>query len=457
MSTKSKKVAGYIRVSRKGKRDNFQSPEEQRAAIEQLAEERDFKVVRWVEEIDASGGDDKRPGWNEVRQAVAKGELDGVVVYDFSRWSRDTEKALTSIREMREANGDIWSAMERFDTTTPEGEFMLTNFFGQATLQRATVGRRFTARRKKLVAQGIHVAGHVPIGYVRGEDGRLAPDPETRDLVLGVFERRAKGESYAKIARWLAEQGHPRTAEGVVSMLRNGCYLGEARHGDTVTKDAHEAIVPRSLWKKCQEKQKASARTGKLGGRFLLQGIATCASCGRPLYLTQGNAQVPVYYCRRLDCDERAYAQAHRLDTFVLSVLFGVEDEPGLVDTVSPETWVPLRGDGREVDEAQFALDEARADLDGFRKDTKLRRTMGAELYAETMGDYVTAVNAAEADLAEARERSTGGLELVGRLWLHDWGWAERREYLERILGSVIVNKGREPLSKRCEVELRQR
>ena len=463
MSTKSKKVAGCVRVSHVGRRDNFQSPDEQRAAIESLAEERGFKVARWVEEIDApAGGGDKRQGWDQVREAVARGELDGVVVYDFSRWSRDTEKGLASIRQMREAGGDIWSAMERFDTTSPEGFFMLTSFLATAALQRATIGRRFTARRKALVEKGVHVAGQIPIGYLRGEDGRYIPDPETRDIVLGVFERRAKGESYAKIARWLAEQGHPRSAEGVVSMLRNPVYLGEARHGDTVTKNATRRSSPGTSGSGAR--RRPSPRRGgpsdpavpapghcdlrqlrppaiphpgqqRRAGLLLPEDL-------RPAGLRSGSSarhlrpELPVRVRGRRG--QRARAGGHG----------------------QPETWMQLPGDGRDVEEAQAAVDEARADLDGFRKDTKLRREMEEQrpgLYAETMGDYITAVNIAEAALAGARQRSTGGLELVGRLWNSEWGWAERREWIERVVRSVVVSKGREPLSRRCEVELRSR
>lgn len=34
-------------------------------------------------------------------------------------------------------------------------------------------------------------------------------------------------------------------------------------------------------------------------------------------------------------------------------------------------------------------------------------------------------------------------------------GWAERREWLDRMLKAVVVSRGRQPLSQRCEVELR--
>jgi hypothetical protein len=43
----------------------------------------------------------------------------------------------------------------------------------------------------------------------------------------------------------------------------------------------------------------------------------------------------------------------------------------------------------------------------------------------------------------------------VGRLWNTEWGHAERAEWVSRVIRSVVVAKGREPLSRRCHVELR--
>ena len=102
-----------------------------------------------------------------------------------------------------------------------------------------------------------------------------------------------------------------------------------------------------------------------------------------------------------------------------------------------------------------MALEDARADLDGFLADTTLRRLLGPNKYAETVADYVAVVNKCDADLADARERHTGRYELVGRLWITEWGWAERKEWLSRMVARVVVQRGTEPLSRRCEVELR--
>ncbi len=145
-----------------------------------------------------------------------------------------------------------------------------------------------------------------------------------------------------------------------------------------------------------------------------------------------------------------ASPQAPALDAFVLNVL----DER--LDAADPSAWVAAPGgDDAEVEDAEAALKDARADLDGFASDTKLRRAMGEERYLANMSDYVAAVNKAEADLEAAREASSGSFELVGRLWNAEWGWAERKEWVERMVRSLVVSRGREPLSHRAKIELR--
>ena len=108
-----------------------------------------------------------------------------------------------------------------------------------------------------------------------------------------------------------------------------------------------------------------------------------------------------------------------------------------------------------EAEAAEPALEEAREDLDSWLADTKLRGILGPDRYADATADRVAVVNKAEADLEDARERHGGRYELVARLWLQEWGWAERKEYVSRMVRSVVVSRGREPLSGRVEVELR--
>ena len=58
------KVIGYVRVSQVGARegDGFISPQLHREQIASVAARKGLTVVRVIEELDASGGDAKRPG-----------------------------------------------------------------------------------------------------------------------------------------------------------------------------------------------------------------------------------------------------------------------------------------------------------------------------------------------------------------------------------------------------------
>jgi DNA invertase Pin-like site-specific DNA recombinase len=460
----SVRAIGYVRVSRTMGRegDSFISPTLQRESIEGLAAREGFEVAEWLEELDASGGDASRPLWNRAIEMVERGDADGIAVWNLARFSRSVRDALNALDRVESAGGRVWSATERTDD-----KMLRTILLAVAENERERIRAGFAASTASAVARGVHLAAKVPLGYRRGPDKRLVPDPDTAPLVLGVFERRAKGSSWRALARWLCENGQPFSERGVVGLVHNPVYLGQARYGAVTKDDAHEAIVPRGLWRRCQGRGTRSARSGVLTERFLLQGLATCASCGRAMYLAGGRSprNPPSYVCRRLECGAHAYARAQWLDDFVLNTiqqeLTGVDPDGHRVGPGDSERWRAATfvarpgGDDRDVEEAESALEEARADLDEFLEDTKLRRVLGAGRYAEAASDYVAAVNQAEADVEAAREASSGSFELVGRLWNTEWGWAERKEWVERMVRSVTVHRGREPLSERAEVELR--
>ena len=123
--------------------------------------------------------------------------------------------------------------------------------------------------------------------------------------------------------------------------------------------------------------------------------------------------------------------------------------ESGEVDGVA--VWNLARF-SRSVKDAPDALER----IEGAGGKLNLRRILGPEKHAEAAANYVAVVNKCEADLAEARERNTGSCELVGRAsgFTSEAG-PKRKEWVERMVRSVVVSRGREPLSRRVEVELR--
>ena len=311
------KAVGYIRVSRVGGRegDSFISPQLQREQIETVARRERLEVVEVIEELDASGGDASRPGWIRAIEMVERGEVAGIAVWNFARFSRSVKDALAALERVEGAGGRVWSATEDFGDG-PSGKMMRTILLAVGESERDRARATFAAATASAVERGIHIAGTIPLGYRRGPDRRLVPNPSAAPVVLGLFERRARGWSWARLARWAAEQAYGMSENGVAALIRNPVYTGKARYGAATKADAHEAIVPKPLWRKCQAKALPSARTGKLTEKYLLQGIAMCGSCGKSMYLSGSGRRCrnPYYFCRQLSCDLHAYAQAHRLD-----------------------------------------------------------------------------------------------------------------------------------------------
>jgi DNA invertase Pin-like site-specific DNA recombinase len=446
------KAVGYIRVSKVGGRegDSFLSPSLQREQIETVAAREGLDVVEVVEELDASGGDAKRPGWNRAIEMVESGEVGALVVWNLSRFSRSTRDFLNAWERIEDAGGHVFSATEQLDNKMVRTILVAV---GEAERDRARDG--WAAATQNAMERGVFIGARIPFGYVRDADRRLVPDPATAPVLRRMFEMRASGESWGKIVKWAEAQGHAFSTSGVTGMLRNPTYLGQVRQGDRVVEDTHEALVSKALFKKAAFRgQRRSSRDGYLTEKFLLAGVATCAGCGRYMRLSAGNGgagKVNIFYrCRNRHCTEKSHATAGTLDAHVLNVIEATENP------ADPSQWVARPGgDDAELTEAESALEDARADLDGYLADTTLRRSLGAERYNAAVSDYVAVVNKAEADLAAAREASSGSFDLVGRLWLTEWGWAERKEWLEKMVTSVVVHRGRGPMSGRVEVELR--
>ena len=100
----------------------------------------------------------------------------------------------------------------------------------------------FASAKWNAIARGVWPMPIVPIGYLKGEDRRLKPDPEKAPLVVRAFELRAAGTSWEPIAELLGKG-----QSGATKVIRNRVYLGEIRQGDRHNPKAHPPLVSREL------------------------------------------------------------------------------------------------------------------------------------------------------------------------------------------------------------------
>lgn len=147
----SKRAALYLRVSTDG-----QTTENQRLALEAVAARRGWRIVKLFEDAGVSGskGRDKRPGFDAMMKAAAKGSFDLVCVWSVDRLGRSTATVAPALAELGELGIGFYADREGMDATTAHGRAMLQMAAVFAELERSMIQERVKAGLLRAKAQG---------------------------------------------------------------------------------------------------------------------------------------------------------------------------------------------------------------------------------------------------------------------------------------------------------------
>jgi hypothetical protein len=330
------------------------------------------------------------------------------------------------------------------DPTTIFGEFALTVMLALGRMQSRQIGATWFIARKRRVDAGGFVGGTVPIGYVKGDGGKLRPDPDLSDsLISELFERRSARASWGKLADWLSEQlGRDVSAPTVRSMIRNRTYQG------LINRTAHKPIVSRALFEAANAVQGiVPARSGKATG--LLSGLLRCAGCRYAMKASMNRSRhgkpFLEYRCkaqnreRTTACSAPATISSGVIEDLVLDHFF---------DRVGEYRLWTQQGTA-EIAEAEGRLVEAEHELDAAL-DTRLAEALGGESarYLELVADRRHAVDAAAAELATAQSSTVDLPDMdLSDVW-PDLSLHDRRRLLRSALDCVFVRRGSDAVDR---------
>ena len=130
MAEKEKTYIGYVRVS-----STDQNEARQLKALENFG-----KPMHRIFIDKCSGKTSERPELRKMLDYVRDGDV--LVVAEYARLARSSADMLKIVHDLQEKGVEIVSLRENFDTTTPQGRFMLTVFAGLAELERETILER---------------------------------------------------------------------------------------------------------------------------------------------------------------------------------------------------------------------------------------------------------------------------------------------------------------------------
>jgi DNA invertase Pin-like site-specific DNA recombinase len=442
------KLEGYIRVSRVAGRsgDAFISPKEQRERIKAWARSQGHSIVKWHEDLDQPGSKAERPGLIAAIERIEAGKSEGLVVARLDRFGRSVQDSANLLARIRDAGGVLCTVGEGIDTSGYMGKFLADLFAALGELELARIRENWNAARRSAVSRGIHVSGRVPSGYRRGEGRVLEPDPQTAPTIRELFERRAAGQSWTQLARFLEERGlvtpwgnENWTVATVRSIVANRVYLGEARAGAIVNAEAHEPLVGLVEWNAANTARGVHpGRSGRASG--LLSGILRCAGCSYAMKASMGKTRhgkpFLEYRCKPDKaagrCPSPAAVKATVIEPFVTEQLF---------EFAEGATGRSVEDDGADAELAQ-ALAEAEAELEATL-DGRLADALGghqSDAFLRTVEKRHAAVEALREGLREA-EGTRHRLDLeadLGSVW-EDLTLEDRRRLLHSVFDSVFV------------------
>ena len=436
-------AVGYTRVSRRAGREQFISPDEQKRAIKAMAVEKGFEVVEWIEEIDKSGADKDRPGWNRAIEMVVSGKVDAFAVWNLSRFSRSVVDGAAAIKRIEAAGGKFFSAAGDSGDSSPAGRFQRTVFLAMAELERETKKEGFEIAQTQAIERGIFIGSTIPTGYSKNPETRRLEPNELAPVVTTLFEMRAEGKSWAELLRYFVAHGGSRKAsrQFIQNLIANPTYRGWSRHGQKINEKAHPPLVSERLFEIANTKMVARKHTGRAAAESLLSGLVRCDGCGKAMVTTTSGHGTLSYRCQNNLCEARASCRVRDLDTEVVARLHAywrtyqnafVERSESNEEQISAD-----------IEEARKSVADATFLLEKFQTSKReYLKAMEPAEYADDLGSLKREVAEAQLglEMAESAQTEPAAKENVADLW-DGWSHQDRKEWLARTIENVLIKR----------------
>ena len=250
------RVAVYARVSTDDPRQASSYELQQQYYEDFVRHHEKWQLVRIYADRGISGTSRKhRDAFNEMLRDAMDGKIDLIITKSVSRYARNVEDFLSSIRKLSDHRPPVGVFFEAENIYSLREDLSMPLSF-QATMAEEESRNKSRSMETSLRMRLDHGLPLTPelLGYMHDENGKLIPNPDTYKIPKLMFFMCLFGYSTQQIADKLTALekktylGNAKwTANGVVKTLRNERYCGDVFTRKTFTKDvlSHKSVKNR--------------------------------------------------------------------------------------------------------------------------------------------------------------------------------------------------------------------
>jgi len=250
-------VAIYARVSTVTQTFGY-SLDEQIRQCRERCDIMGWHVQYIFKENGKSGGNLDRPRFQSLIKGAELGCFDIVVFWKLDRFARSLVDLINIERVLKQFGVSLYSITEQIDTTSPVGRFNFRSLASAGELEKEMIRERTRMGMKALAIQHKWPGRTPPLGYQRGEDGRLIIDTNEVKIVKKIFKLYIKLKSMPDVAFVLnkrnikTKKGNPWNTMAVKTILTNQIYIGNFKIKDFEDYVKEYRIIPNKIFQETQ-------------------------------------------------------------------------------------------------------------------------------------------------------------------------------------------------------------
>lgn len=189
----TKRAVIYIRKSRMIKDETAYSPKEQERACREFAASEGLEIVEIIQDLDRSGRNSDREGFQRLLRMIKSGDVDYVLVQYLDREFRNGISFIQFYDFIQNYGVQFLSVNEKLDTRSFTGRFMLFVLAVAAELPVWAASERVRKAKQERRRQGLHNGGY-RLGYCNGLCSTCT-DPNGADGYCPLFGNPDRPES----------------------------------------------------------------------------------------------------------------------------------------------------------------------------------------------------------------------------------------------------------------------